>query len=40
MSLTTGDKVIVDETAETIIRKIVEFKRATNGRSLRIAEEV
>lgn len=28
MSLTTGEKIIVDETREEILRKIIEFKRA------------
>jgi flagellar protein FlbD len=32
MSLTTGVKVIVDETAETIIRKVVEYRRAIHHR--------
>jgi flagellar protein FlbD len=32
MSLTTGVKVIVDETPEAIIRKVVEFRREINRR--------
>ena len=28
MSLTTGEKIIVDETREDILRKIIEYKRA------------
>jgi flagellar protein FlbD len=32
MSLTTGTKVIVDETPDEIIRRIVEFRRAINHR--------
>jgi flagellar protein FlbD len=32
MSLTTGVKVIVDETPEEIIRKVVEFRREINQR--------
>jgi flagellar protein FlbD len=32
MSLTTGVKVIVDETPEEIIRKVVEFRREINHR--------
>jgi flagellar protein FlbD len=32
MSLTTGVKVIVDETPEEIIRKVVEFRREINRR--------
>ena len=33
MSLTTGVKVIVDETPEEIIRKVVEFRREVNRRN-------
>jgi len=33
MSLTTGVKVIVDETPEEIIRKVVEFRREINRRA-------
>jgi flagellar protein FlbD len=33
MSLTTGVKVIVDETPEAIIRKVVEFRREINRRA-------
>ena len=33
MSLTTGVKVIVDETPEAIIRKVVEFRREINRRN-------
>jgi flagellar protein FlbD len=36
MSLTTGEKVIVDETAEEIIRKVIDFKRALHGRGLEL----
>jgi len=32
MSLTTGVKVIVDETPEEIIRKVVDFRREINRR--------
>ena len=28
MSLTTGEKVIVDETREDILRKVIDYKRA------------
>jgi len=30
MSLTTGDKIIVDETKEDLLRKIIEYKRSVN----------
>ena len=30
MSLTSGTKIIVDETPEEIIRKVVEFRREIN----------
>jgi hypothetical protein len=36
MSLTTGEKVIVDETPEEIIRKVIDFKRALYGRGLEL----
>ena len=36
MSLTTGIKVIVDETPEEIIRKVVEFRRAVNHRGVEL----
>ena len=36
MSLTTGGKVIVDETPEDIIRKVVEFRRAINSRGVEL----
>ena len=32
MSLTTGDKIIVDETREDLLRKIIEYKRSVNCR--------
>jgi flagellar protein FlbD len=32
MSLTTGVKVIVDETPDDLLHKIVEFRRAINHR--------
>ncbi|HEY2382959.1 MAG TPA: flagellar FlbD family protein [Terriglobia bacterium] len=28
MSLTTGEKIIVDETRDELLRKIIEYKRA------------
>jgi flagellar protein FlbD len=34
MSLTTGEKEIVDENPDDIIRNIIEFKRAIHGRGL------
>ena len=33
MSLTTGEKIIVDETREDLLRKIIEYKRAIYNRS-------
>jgi flagellar protein FlbD len=33
MSLTTGVKIIVDETREDILRKIIEYKRSVFRRS-------
>jgi len=36
ISLTNGEKVIVDEGPEEIIRKVIEYKRAINSRSLEI----
>jgi flagellar protein FlbD len=33
MSLTTGEKIIVDETRENLLRKIIEYKRAVYNRS-------
>jgi flagellar protein FlbD len=37
MTLTTGDKIIVDETRSDILRKIIEYKRAIYRRSEEIA---
>ena len=34
MSLTTGEKVVVDETAESIIHKVIQFKRAVHERGV------
>ena len=34
MSLTSGEKIVVDETAEEIIRKVIEYKRAIHGRRM------
>ena len=36
MSLTTGEKIVVDETAEDILQKIIEFKRAIYGRKMEL----
>lgn len=33
MSLTTGEKIVVDETREDILQKIIEYKRAVQKRS-------
>jgi flagellar protein FlbD len=33
MTLTTGEKLIVDETRDDLLRKIIEYKRAINKRS-------
>ena len=33
MSLSTGEKIIVDETRDDLLRKIIEYKRAINQRS-------
>jgi flagellar protein FlbD len=33
MTLTTGEKIIVDETREDLMRKIIEYKRAIYKRS-------
>jgi len=33
MSLTTGEKIIVDETRDEILRKVLEYKRAIYRRS-------
>jgi flagellar protein FlbD len=32
MSLTGGEKIIVDETPDEIIRKVIDYKRATQAR--------
>jgi flagellar protein FlbD len=32
MSLTTGEKIIVGETKEDLLRKIIEYKRAIHNR--------
>jgi flagellar protein FlbD len=33
MSLTTGEKIIVDETRDEILRKVIEYKRAIYRRA-------
>jgi flagellar protein FlbD len=33
LSLTTGEKVILDETREDLLRKIIEYKRAIHQRT-------
>jgi flagellar protein FlbD len=33
LTLTTGEKIIVDETRDDILRKIIEYKRAIHKRS-------
>ena len=33
MTLTTGEKIIVDETRDEILRKVIEYKRAIYRRS-------
>lgn len=33
MSLTTGEKIIVDETRDDILEKIIEYKRAIQRRA-------
>lgn len=36
ISMTTGEKIIADESAETIIRKVIDYKRAVGSRGLEI----
>ncbi len=36
LSMTSGEKIIVDESPEDIIRKVIEYKRAINSRGLEI----
>jgi flagellar protein FlbD len=36
MSLTTGEKIIVDETREELLRKIMEYKRAVYNRRIEV----
>lgn len=34
MLLTTGDKVIVDETPESLIAKVIEYRRSVHNRGI------
>lgn len=34
MSLTSGVKIIVDETAETLMEKIIEYKKSVRDRAV------
>ena len=34
MSLTSGEKIIVDETSESLIQKIIEYKRKIQSRGV------
>ena len=36
ITLVNGEKIIIDETAESIIRKVIEYKRSLGQRSLEI----
>ena len=36
MSLSSGEKVVVDETPESIIQKVVEFKRRIHDRGVEL----
>ena len=36
ITLINGEKIIVDETVETIIRKVIDYKRAIGNRPLEI----
>ena len=36
ISLTTGEKLVVKDGAEEILRKVIEYKRAVNGRELEV----
>jgi uncharacterized protein YlzI (FlbEa/FlbD family) len=36
ITLVNGEKVIIDETADSIIRKVIEYKRAISQRALEI----
>ena len=39
ISLTSGEKIIVDAGPDEIIRKVIEYKRSINGRPLVIRTE-
>ena len=36
ITLVNGEKIIIDETAESIIRKVIEYKRSIGQRKLEI----
>jgi flagellar protein FlbD len=36
ITMSSGEKIIVDETPENIIRKVIDYKRAVNARGLEI----
>lgn len=36
ITLASGEKIIVDESPETIIRKVIDYKRAIHARGLEI----
>ena len=36
ISLTTGEKLVVKDGAEEILRKVIEYKRAVNGREIEV----
>lgn len=36
ISMTSGEKIVVDESPETIIRKVIDYKRAIGSRGLEI----
>ena len=39
ITLVNGEKIIIDETAESIIRKVIEYKRSIGQRKLEIRSE-
>ncbi len=36
ISMTTGEKIVVDETPENIIHKVIDYKRSISSRGLEI----
>ncbi len=36
ISLTTGEKLVVKDGAEEIVRKVIEYKRVINGREIEV----